>query len=108
MKLKNGLAASGQTQPKESYGDISNNDFAAIVPVFSGQICGIETNIVNTKVLHNALGVGRVFSSWFSAQVAWLDKCVSGTELTDNGQEICQSISSMGATLASNGRQFNA
>ncbi|RUR91055.1 antA/AntB antirepressor family protein [Pectobacterium polaris] len=49
---------------------IINNDFAAIVPVISGQICGRENNIVSAKSLHKALGAGRVFSSWFNGRIS--------------------------------------
>ena len=56
-------------QLSTSLGEHSNNDFAAIVPVISGQISGRETNMVSAKSLHKALGVGRVFSSWFNSRV---------------------------------------
>lgn len=59
--------ATPQSNPGQSV--IINNDFAAIVPVNSGLIGGRQTNIVSAKALHKALGVGRVFSSWFNARV---------------------------------------
>lgn len=59
----------GQTHPKESHSGINGNDFAALVPVISGQIGGRESNIVSAKALHKVLGVGRVFASWFNARV---------------------------------------
>ncbi|MFN3066599.1 antA/AntB antirepressor family protein [Serratia sp. J2] len=70
MNMKNTAnTGRGQTHPKESYGIINGNDFASIVPVISGRIGGRESNIVSAKALHKALGVGRVFSSWFNARV---------------------------------------
>ena len=70
MTIKNTAnTGRGQTHPKESYSDINGNDFAALVPVISGQIGGRESNIVSAKALHKTLGVGRVFSSWFHARV---------------------------------------
>lgn len=50
-------------------GVIINNDFAAIVPVISGQIGGRETNIVSAKALHKALGVRRDYSTWLSERI---------------------------------------
>jgi phage anti-repressor protein len=59
----------GQTHPKESQRDINSNDFAALVPVISGQIGGRESNIVSAKALHKTLGVGRDFSTWFNERM---------------------------------------
>ncbi|WON79017.1 antA/AntB antirepressor family protein [Serratia sp. UGAL515B_01] len=59
----------GQTHPKESYSDINGNDFAALVPVISGQIGGRESNIVSAKALHKTLGVGRDLSTWFNERI---------------------------------------
>lgn len=56
-------------QPAASQGANINNDFAAIVPVISGQIGGRETNIVSAKALHKALGVGRDYSTWLSERI---------------------------------------
>ncbi|EMX2855216.1 antA/AntB antirepressor family protein [Yersinia enterocolitica] len=70
MKLQNTLVyGGGSVWPKAGLNDISNNNFADIVPVISGQIGGRETSIVSAKALHKALGVGRVFASWFNARV---------------------------------------
>ncbi|AWC81891.1 antA/AntB antirepressor family protein [Serratia marcescens] len=74
MTMKNTAnTGRGQTHPKESHCDINSNDFAALVPVISGQIGGRESNIVSAKALHKSLGVGRVFSSWFNARVEEFD-----------------------------------
>ncbi|WNI84410.1 antA/AntB antirepressor family protein [Citrobacter portucalensis] len=48
---------------------IINNDFAAIVPVISGQIGGHQTNIVSARDLHKALGVGKDFSTWITDRI---------------------------------------
>ncbi|EPG2864909.1 antA/AntB antirepressor family protein [Pluralibacter gergoviae] len=48
---------------------IPANDFAAIVPVISGQIGGREANIVSAKALHKALGVGNDFSTWIKLRI---------------------------------------
>lgn len=52
-----------------SLSEHNNNDFAAIVPVISGQIGGRETNIVSAKALHKALGVGRDFTNWIKGRI---------------------------------------
>ena len=56
-------------QSNASLGELNNNDFAAIVPVISGQIGGRETNIVSAKALHKTLGVGRDYSTWLSERI---------------------------------------
>lgn len=56
-------------QSSVSQGEISNNDFAAIVPVISGQISGRETNMVSAKALHKAMGVGRDYSTWLAERI---------------------------------------
>ena len=48
---------------------ITDNDFASIVPVISGQIGGRDTNIVSAKALHKALGVGRDFTNWIKGRI---------------------------------------
>lgn len=70
MKLeKRRLTSEASPQPTTSLGGISNNDFAAIVPVISGQIGGRETNMVSAKSLHKALGVGNDFSTWIKLRI---------------------------------------
>lgn len=70
MKIgKSRLISEAAPQPTTSISDISGNDFAAIVPVISGQIGGRETNIVSAKALHKALGVGRDYSTWLSDRI---------------------------------------
>lgn len=66
MKMKNmPVMGQGFTHSESSQSTISGNEFAAIVPVISGQIGGRETNIVSARALHKTLGVGRDFSTWF-------------------------------------------
>ncbi|MFJ5387328.1 antA/AntB antirepressor family protein [Pectobacterium sp. CHL-2024] len=70
MKLeKNRFNSEAAPQSNVGQGVIINNDFAAIVPVISGQIGGRETNIVSAKALHKALGVGRDYSTWLSERI---------------------------------------
>ncbi|MFQ0831053.1 antA/AntB antirepressor family protein [Serratia fonticola] len=70
MKLKNtAITDQGLTHPKESYGVINGNDFAALVPVVQGQIGGRESNIVSAKALHKALAVGNDFSTWLKLRI---------------------------------------
>lgn len=56
----------GFAQP-EKQGQLN---FAELIPVAPGVIGKQSTSIVNAKALHAALGVGRVFSSWFNSRVA--------------------------------------
>lgn len=71
MKMKNtAVTGRGQTHPEEGRDDISNNDFAALVPVISGQIGGREANIVSAKALHKTLGVGRDFTNWIKGRIS--------------------------------------
>lgn len=56
-------------QPIPGPGELNNNDFAAIVPVISGQIGGRETNIASARALHKALGVGRDFTNWIKGRI---------------------------------------
>ncbi|WBW62543.1 antA/AntB antirepressor family protein [Klebsiella electrica] len=70
MKIeKSRFNSEAAPQPNTNLGEHSNNDFAAIVPVISGQICGRETNIVSAKALHKTLGVGRDYSTWLSERI---------------------------------------
>jgi len=56
-------------QSSVNQGEYSTNDFAAIVPVISGQIGGREASIVSAKALHKALGVGNDFSTWIKLRI---------------------------------------
>ncbi|TKJ94582.1 antA/AntB antirepressor family protein [Erwinia persicina] len=70
MKIENmSITGQGLTHFENSQGDINVNDFAAIVPIISGQIGGRETNIVSAKALHKALGVGNDFSTWLKLRI---------------------------------------
>ncbi|WP_313382495.1 antA/AntB antirepressor family protein [Pantoea sp.] len=66
---KSRLISEASPQPATSINDISGNDFAAIVPVISGQIGGRETNIVSARALHKTLGVGRDFTNWIKGRI---------------------------------------
>lgn len=66
---KSRLISEAAPQPATSISDISGNEFAAIVPVISGQIGGRETNIVSARALHKTLGVGRDYSTWLSERI---------------------------------------
>ena len=87
--------AAPQSNPCQ--GVIINNDFAAIVPVISGQIGGREANIVSAKALHKVLGVGRDYSTWLSDRIkdygfeqgvdyVVFDSPISGNQSTENNQ----------------------
>ncbi|WP_447884978.1 antA/AntB antirepressor family protein [Serratia fonticola] len=70
MKLeKSRFNSEAAPQPVAAQGVIGNNDFAALVPVISGQIGGRESNIVSAKALHKALGVGNDFSTWIKLRI---------------------------------------
>ncbi|HEJ9057485.1 TPA: antA/AntB antirepressor family protein [Serratia fonticola] len=70
MKLeKSRFNSEAAPQPVSAQGVIGNNDFAALVPVISGQIGGRESNIVSAKALHKALGVGNDFSTWIKLRI---------------------------------------
>lgn len=70
MKIeKSRFNSEAAPQPNVNQVVINCNDFAAIVPVISGQIGGRETNIVSAKALHKALGVGNDFSTWIKLRI---------------------------------------
>ncbi|UCQ21846.1 antA/AntB antirepressor family protein [Edwardsiella piscicida] len=56
-------------QPNAVQGAIINNDFAAIVPVISGQIGGRETSVVSGTSLHKALGVATRMTDWIKRRI---------------------------------------
>ncbi|HFP3850423.1 TPA: antA/AntB antirepressor family protein, partial [Escherichia coli] len=55
----------GFVQPEE----LSQQYFAAIIPVSPGIIGGYETGIVSARALHKALGVGRDFTNWIKGRI---------------------------------------
>lgn len=55
----------GFVQPEE----LSQQNFAAIIPVSPGIIGGLETGIVSARALHKALGVGRDFTTWIKGRI---------------------------------------
>ena len=59
----------GFAQPENSQSSINDTGFAAIVPIIPGQIGERETGVASARSFHKALGVGRVFTSWFNARV---------------------------------------
>jgi phage anti-repressor protein len=65
MKKSNAPHGEGLAQPEIT----SQLNFAELIPVIPGVIGSQSTSIVNAKALHIALGVGRVFSSWFNSRV---------------------------------------
>ncbi|MER3011875.1 antA/AntB antirepressor family protein [Serratia nematodiphila] len=70
MKIeKSRFNSEAAPQPVATKDIIGNNDFAALVPVISGQIGGRENKIVSAKALHKTLGVGRDFSTWFNERI---------------------------------------
>ncbi|MDX6073988.1 antA/AntB antirepressor family protein [Klebsiella sp. CN_Kp107] len=66
---KSRFSSEAAPQSSVSQAEFSNNDFAAIVPVISGQISGHETNMVSAKALHKAMGVGRDYSTWLAERI---------------------------------------
>ncbi|MEA5196677.1 antA/AntB antirepressor family protein [Enterobacter roggenkampii] len=66
---KSRFSSEATPQPNVNTGEYSTNDFAAIVPVISGQIGGREASIVSAKALHKALGVGNDFSTWIKLRI---------------------------------------
>ncbi|OAT22837.1 antA/AntB antirepressor family protein [Proteus myxofaciens] len=70
MKLKNNsLNAGGFAHPKFKTSDIKELSFAEMLPVIQGNINGQIINAVSAKALHEALGVGRDFSTWIIGRV---------------------------------------
>lgn len=71
MKLeKRRLTSEASPQPATSLDGISNNDFAAIVPVISGQIGGRETSIVSAISLHKALAIETRMTDWIKRRIS--------------------------------------
>ncbi|HEC0358951.1 TPA: antA/AntB antirepressor family protein [Enterobacter hormaechei] len=67
---KSRFTSEAAPQPNSNNSVITGNDFAAIVPVISGQIGGRETNIASAKALHKVMGVGRDFTTWIKGRIA--------------------------------------
>lgn len=67
---KSRFSSEAAPQPNVNTGVINGNDFAAIVPVITGQIGGREANIVSARALHKALGVGRDFTTWIKGRIS--------------------------------------
>lgn len=67
---KSRFSSEAAPQPNVNTGVINGNDFAAIVPVITGQIGGREANIVSARALHKALRVGRDFTTWIKGRIS--------------------------------------
>ena len=67
---KSRFSSEAAPQPNVNTGVINGNDFAAIVPVITGQIGGREANIASARALHKALGVGRDFTTWIKGRIS--------------------------------------
>lgn len=71
MKIeKSRFNSEAAPQPDVNQGVINGNDFAAVVPVISGQIGGRETNMASARALHKALGVGRDFTTCIKGRIS--------------------------------------
>ena len=71
MKTENmPITGQGLTHSENSQADITGNDFAAIVPVNSGQIGGRETSTVSGAALHKALGVESRMTDWIKRRIS--------------------------------------
>lgn len=66
MKKLTALAGSGHTQPKAS----GSTHFTELLPVSIASVGNKKISVVSGRNLHAALGVGRVFASWFNTRVA--------------------------------------
>lgn len=64
------ITGQGLTHSENSHGDINGNDFAAIVPVISGQIGGRETSIVSAKALHKAISIDTRMTDWIKRRIS--------------------------------------
>jgi hypothetical protein len=74
MKIeKSRFNSEAAPQPDVNQGVINGNDFAAIVPVISGQIGGRETNIASARALHKALGWAATLPTGLKAASTSMD-----------------------------------
>lgn len=70
MKPKNNsLIAGGFAHPEIKVEDINETTLADMLPVIRGDINGQLINGVSAKALHDALGVGRDFSTWLAGRI---------------------------------------
>lgn len=63
------LTGSAQTQPETSEIDISDNNFAARIPVTLSHIGGKDIQSVHGRKLHAFLAIGRDFTTWIKARI---------------------------------------
>lgn len=71
MKQKNNsLNAGGFDHPKFKPSDIKELSFAELLPISHIEVSGLSFTVVSARSLHEALGVKRVFSSWFKSRTA--------------------------------------
>lgn len=69
MKNKMTVMGQGFAHPENHSSDIKELSFAEMLPVIQGNINGQIINAVSAKALHEALGVGRDFSTWIIGRV---------------------------------------
>ena len=69
MKNKMTVMGQGFAHPENHSSDIKELSFAEMLPVIQGNINGQVINAVSAKALHEALGVGRDFSTWIIGRV---------------------------------------
>lgn len=63
------LTGSGQTHSEVSQNEISDNNFAARIPVTLSHIGGKEIQSVSGRKLHTFLAVGRDFTNWIKGRI---------------------------------------
>lgn len=69
-KKNNSLIADGFAHPEFKVNDISGSPLTELLPISHVEIGGLSSAVVSARSLHDALGVGRVFSSWFKSRTA--------------------------------------
>ncbi|WP_272575177.1 antA/AntB antirepressor family protein [Providencia sp. PROV273] len=69
MKNKMTVMGQGFAHSENHSSDIKELSFAEMLPVIQGNINGQVINAVSAKALHEALGVGRDFSTWIIGRI---------------------------------------
>ncbi|KOY61348.1 antA/AntB antirepressor family protein [Photorhabdus heterorhabditis] len=64
------LIGQGFAHSENSQNDINELSFAEMLPIIQSNINGQLVNSVSAKSLHEALGVGRDFSTWIDGRIA--------------------------------------
>ncbi|EMT6577343.1 MULTISPECIES: antA/AntB antirepressor family protein [Providencia] len=70
MKNKMTVMGQGFAHPENHSSDIKELSFAELLPISHIKVGGLSSSVVSARSLHEALGVGRVFSSWFKSRTA--------------------------------------